>query len=198
MAELPVLIQFAGAQSSGKTTLVNALKERAKVPYSIINEVPRDLLKGYTIKHLDIEATFLEQLIIQEEFLLERYRVLGEANPLILSCRSPIDVYSYANKLTYKSANTNLSGYVISAAEKYIQYTLNRKDVKVYTFYTEPLDEVTDDGVRNKESNIIIDREIQSNLAKYKVPCVKIPKGKIEWRLAFIKAAVDKHNLFAF
>jgi predicted ATPase len=195
---MPVLIQFTGAQSSGKTTLVDALIERAKVPYSIINEVPRDLLKGTTIKHLDVDATFIEQLIIQEEFLLERYRVLGENNPLILSCRSPVDALSYALQLKFKSPNTAISDYVISAAEKYLKYTLNRKDVKVLTFYVEPLNEVTDDGVRNKESNVIIDKTIKETLAKFRVPCIKLPKGSLVWRIGYIKDTVDKLDLFKF
>jgi predicted ATPase len=192
---MKILIQFTGAQSSGKTTLVEELKKRAKVSYSYINEVPRDLFNSHIISHIDIKATFTEQLMIQHEFLLERYKAIGEGNDLILSCRSPMDVIAYGQNL--KDANTTtLDTYVRTAAEKYLLYTLNRKDYKVITFYTEILDEFEEDGIRLKESNKFIDKTIIELLYHYKVPVTKLSNTSVEDRLRKIELVLKPYNLF--
>ena len=194
--ETPIFIQFTGAQGSGKTTLLEELRQIAKVSFSVVGEVSRDLRAASYVKNVDIKATTIEQIMIELNFLLERYRVLGKGDPLILSCRSPMDVYAYA--LNLAKDDSVLGGYSLDIAIQYILYTLDRKDVNVITFYTEPLDKFEDDGVRNKESVALIDTTIKSIIHSFHIPVIVLKKGTLQERMATIKDSLEKYNLFSF
>lgn len=163
-----LFIQFTGAQSTGKTTLINSLLESEILRfYKIhpIQEVSRTLLSKKQINFLDVNAEDFDQLKISANLLLEYYSSNFIQKDIIISERSPICNLAYTRHLK------NPSNYIIEFAEKVVLSL----DKRIKTFYFPPSIAYQDDNVRNKDSRNIIDEEIQNIIKEYNIPVINVP-----------------------
>ncbi len=130
-------IGITGAQSVGKTTLLNALRsEKLFKEYVICDEVTRRV-KGYGLP-INEEGTDLTQRLIMNEHI--------------------VNVFMYGNMLTDRTALDGLvySAYLYNKNQisantlKYVREVFNKVWHSYdYVFYIEPEFEIVDDGVRS-------------------------------------------------
>jgi nicotinamide riboside kinase len=130
-------IGITGAQSVGKTTLLNALRsEKLFKDYIICDEVTRRV-KGYGLP-INEEGTDITQRLIMNEHI--------------------VNVFMYGNMLTDRTALDGLvySAYLYNKNQisantlKYVREVFNKVWHSYdYVFYIEPEFEIVDDGVRS-------------------------------------------------
>ena len=170
-----VRIGITGAQSVGKTTLLNALRsETGLLGYSVCDEVTRRV-KGYGLP-INENGTDTTQTLIMQEHI--------------------VNVFMYDNMITDRTA---LDGLVYSAylhrtgkisVETLIKVRsiFNRVWPKYdYVFYIEPEFGIVDDGVRSvdvKFRNEIAEL-FETTIEKEKLPVVRV-KGSVRNRVTTI------------
>jgi nicotinamide riboside kinase len=130
-------IGITGAQSVGKTTLLNALRsEKLFKDYVVCDEVTRRV-KGYGLP-INEEGTDITQRLIMNEHI--------------------VNVFMYGNMLTDRTALDGLvySAYLYNKNQisantlKYVREVFNKVWHSYdYVFYIEPEFEIVDDGVRS-------------------------------------------------
>jgi GTPase SAR1 family protein len=130
-------IGITGAQSVGKTTLLNALRsEKLFKDYVICDEVTRRV-KSYGLP-INEEGTDITQRLIMNEHI--------------------VNVFMYGNMLTDRTALDGLvySAYLYNKNQisantlKYVREVFNKVWHSYdYVFYIEPEFEIVDDGVRS-------------------------------------------------
>lgn len=149
----PIIIQLTGAQSSGKTTLVQALKDRLR-PGSVttVGETSRTLKSAGAISQLDIKAVPYEQLIINNEYMLRYLAAITSGCPIVLAERSTVCCLAYAM--------TMQSDFVMESTWR-MHHLLHKLPGSVYRFYLPSILPLEDDGVRNMQSQVLIDNNIR-------------------------------------
>jgi len=181
-----MIVSFTGAQSTGKTTLLNILKEKNK-DINFIDEVTRRINREYDLP-INEGGSSLTQLMIMADHVANVYRKYD--NDLVILDRCVVDGLVYSQWL-YANRKISLAMYDL-AVEVY--HSINKEyDI---IFYTDHKDvELEDDGERsaNKEfrDNIINGFELrlkdQDN--------VVVLSGAVEERLETIKKTFEKYNL---
>lgn len=133
-------IGITGAQSVGKTTLLNALRsEKLFADYTICDEVTRRV-KSYGLP-INEEGTDSTQRLIMNEHIVNVFM-----NKKMITDRTALDGLVYSNYL-YKHAKINQPTltYCTSVFEKvWEQYD--------HVFYIEPEFDIVDDGTRSMDS----------------------------------------------
>lgn len=181
-----MIVSFTGAQSSGKTTLLNILKSKNK-GINFIDEVTRRINREYNLPINECGSS-LTQLMIMADHVANVYRKYD--NDLVILDRCVVDGLVYSQWLY---ANRKISSAMYDLAIEIYHSIKKEYDV---IFYTDPKDvELEDDGERsaNKEfrDNIINGFEIrikdQDN--------VVVLSGSVEERLETIKKTFEKYNL---
>ena len=173
-------IAFTGAQSTGKTTLLNKLKRDIEFsPYIFMGEIIRRMTKkGLKINEGGDDMT---QLLIMNSHV---------ANILIDKCvmdRCALDGVVYTRWLFEQG---KVSEWVMDFAEKVHEKLIDKYD---HIFYLTPEFEIEDDGVRS------IDKGFQKRIVKlfedYILEC-EIPvthiTGSVEERIKQIKEKVNE------
>ena len=165
-------IGITGAQSVGKTTLLNALRsEKLFERYAICDEVTRRV-KSYGLP-INEEGTDITQRLIMNEHIVNVYM-----NSNMLTDRTALDGLVYS---TYMYKNNKISLNTL----KYV------KDVfyKVWqsyncVFYIEPEFEIVDDGVRsnNKQFRDEIAELFETVIEKEKLNLRRV-KGSVRDRV---------------
>ena len=165
-------IGITGAQSVGKTTLLNALRsEKLFKDYVICDEVTRRV-KSYGLP-INEEGTDTTQRLIMNEHI--------------------VNVFMYGNMLTDRTA---LDGLVYSAylykinqinsnTMKYVKDVFNKVWHSYdYVFYIEPEFEIVDDGVRsiNKQFRDEIADLFEATIEKEKLNMLRV-KGSVRNRV---------------
>ena len=165
-------IGITGAQSVGKTTLLNALRsEKIFKDYVICDEVTRRV-RGYGLP-INEEGTDVTQRLIMNEHI--------------------VNVFMYGNMLTDRTA---LDGLVYSAylykinqinsnTMKYVKDVFNKVWYSYdYVFYIEPEFEIVDDGVRsiNKQFRDEIADLFEATIEKEKLNMLRV-KGSVRNRV---------------
>jgi GTPase SAR1 family protein len=132
-------IGITGAQSVGKTTLLNALRsEKFFKDYEICNEVTRRV-KSYGLP-INEEGTDITQRLIMNEHIVN---VFMHEN--MLTDRTALDGLVYSWYLYY---NNKFDLSVLQDIDKVFLKVWPEYD---YVFYIEPEFDIVDDGVRSKD-----------------------------------------------
>ena len=178
-----MLISFTGAQSTGKTTLLEVCKERYS-GFTFVDEVTRKVKREYGVNINEIGSDETQLLILAEH--IKNHMLPGDT---ILD-RCIFDGYVYTK---YLHEIDQVSKPVLDMFVTAFDYLYGRLD---YIFYTEPGDvKLVDDGVRsnnNEFRNSIIksfERLMDTYMDSRKI--VRL-KGTVEERLQTIEKYIKK------
>jgi nicotinamide riboside kinase len=175
-------VSFTGAQSTGKTTLLNKCKEIYK-DYKFVDEVTRYVRKTYDVKINEIGGTETQLYILAEHI---KNHLRTEENLMLDRCI--LDGYVYTK---YQVLNNKVSEQVLHAFNGVYGVLMDKLD---YIFYTDPSDvKLVDDGERSvdfKFRDDIID--IFESLITYKMSPKNKEKivrlsGSVDERMKIIK-----------
>lgn len=176
-------ISFSGAQSTGKSTLLQACKEIYK-DYKFVDEVTRYVRRTYDVKINEIGGTETQLYILAEHI---KNHLRTDENLILDRCI--LDGYVYTK---YQVTQGKVSHSVLEAFNGVYTVLIDKLD---YIFYTDPSDvKLVDDGERSVDykfrDDIII---LFEDLITYKMSpknrekIVRL-KGSVEERLKIIKS----------
>jgi nicotinamide riboside kinase len=175
-------VSFTGAQSTGKTTLLNKCKEVYK-DYKFVDEVTRYVRKTYDVKINEIGGTET-QLYILAEHIKNHLKV--DQNLMLDRCI--LDGYVYTK---YQVNQGKVSHSVLEAFNGVFGLLFDKLD---YIFYTDPSDvKLIDDGERSVDSKFRSDIiDLFEDLITYKISAEKRDKiirlkGSVEKRMQTIE-----------
>jgi nicotinamide riboside kinase len=135
-------VSFTGAQSTGKTTLLNKCKEVYK-DYKFVDEVTRYVRKTYDVKINEVGGTETQLYILAEHI---KNHLRPEENLMLDRCI--LDGYVYTK---YQVMNGKVKEDVLHAFNSVFNLLFDKLD---YVFYTDPLDvKLVDDGERSVDLN---------------------------------------------
>lgn len=182
-----MLISFTGAQSTGKTTLLNHLSER-NPDIKFVPEVTRLVKRLYDLP-INEAGNVMTQMMIMAEHVKNAYSVENQNTNVILD-RCSVDGLIYTHWLC--DQGLDMSAY--SFARTVYENTVSKYDI---IFYTSPDDVVlADDGERSINTKFredIIDlfhkhfKHPQTNLV--------VLKGSVKDRLRTIKQTLKEKGL---
>jgi nicotinamide riboside kinase len=131
-------VSFTGAQSTGKTTLLNKCKEVYK-NYKFVDEVTRYVRRTYDVKINEIGGTETQLYILAEHI---KNHLRSDENLILDRCI--LDGYVYTK---YQVLNKKVSEQVLHAFNGVYSVLMDKLD---YIFYTDPNDvKLVDDGERS-------------------------------------------------
>lgn len=131
-------VSFTGAQSTGKTTLLNKCKEIYK-DYKFVDEVTRYVRRTYDVKINEIGGTETQLYILAEHI---KNHLRSDENLILDRCI--LDGYVYTK---YQVVNGKVSDQVLHAFNGVYSILMDKLD---YIFYTDPADvKLVDDGERS-------------------------------------------------
>ena len=178
-----VRVAFSGAQSTGKTTLLNALRSGADFKDSKFwDEITRQIKEqGFEINEQGTDATQLK--IMQEH----KRRVTAEDSGLVIFDRCSLDGLVYTQYLYNKG---QLTKETLDEATKVFEETISTWDA---IFFLRPEFEIVDDGVRSV--NVEFHRNIvflfDHFIEKYKLQVIQLT-GSVEDRVNQFKVELSK------
>ena len=175
-----MLIAFTGTQSTGKTTLLNKLREDKDFEgFTFIDEITRNVGKaGMKINENGTDAT---QIAIMNAHVANSYK----DNAIMDRCALDGVVYT---EWLYNEGKVTENTY--KYAENIYRSLINKYD---YIFYLEPEFALVDDGVRsaNIEFRDMILELFRKRIAKDRVKVVQLT-GSVEERVSQLKKAMEK------
>lgn len=175
-------IVFSGTHGTGKTTLLNVLKNQTSLinSYEFITEVSRTLQKEGKVR---INENGDDQS--QYAIALKNYEIYSSYKNFI-SDRSLLDVMCYTKYLYDHKRCSKKCLIFIEQLFKQCNYDI--------IFYIEPEFDLVTDGVRS--SNIIFRDEVKNcfryYINKFNIKVIKI-SGTIDERLKIIKEEIKNH-----
>lgn len=181
-----MIISFTGAQSTGKTTLLNACKELYSDRYDFVDEVTRLVKREYNVP-INESGTDLTQLLIINQHLQNTFKKYDEGKKGVIFDRCIVDGLVYT---TYLTLEKQVSLWVGQYAREMFNVLLPRID-KI--FYTWPDDvKLTDDGERSidnefREKIILIYNTLFESYKDELKDKVIVLKGTVEERMESIK-----------
>ena len=190
-----MVISFSGPQSSGKTTLLNILKEK-NPSFNFVPEVTRLVKNKYKVK-INEDGNDKTQTLIMYEHIMNLIR--SKQHHVNIFDRCILDGLIYTTYLFYnqKSISDDVMKDIIEIYESYI----TSYDI---IFYTEPDDvPLVDDGERSADEKFrqsIIDLfnfallDLKRDLS---TRVVRI-KGTVEERLEKIKQTLESKGIIIF
>ncbi len=182
-----MIISFSGAQSTGKTTLLNHLSEQ-NCHIAFVPEVTRLVKRSYNLP-INEDGTNVTQLMIMTEHLRNAYKY-GDKVKVILD-RCALDGLVYTQWL-FNEGKVDPS--VLKVAHTIYDQLISKYDL---IFYTSPDDVVlTDDGERSVNEKFRSDIiEIFKGYVTNAAPNIITLRGTIEERLKTIKNEIESRNL---
>tara|TARA_R100000027_G_scaffold41652_1_gene31071 strand:+ start:2722 stop:3318 length:597 start_codon:yes stop_codon:yes gene_type:complete len=194
-----MIFSFTGAQSTGKTTLLEHLKmsNLGKFSFEFIPEVTRLVKREYEVP-INESGDDMTQMLIMTEHVRNIYK--GRTDNLVRGVnkildRCALDGIVYTHYLLDKG-KINRTTY--DACELIYKKLRNEYDV---IFYTSPDDvELVDDGERSVDKHFrediigLFDMYLQYGIIE-KGPRVVYLEGTVEERLETIKSTLDKLNV---
>lgn len=178
-----VRVAFSGAQSTGKTTLLNALRESADFKdCKFWDEITRQIKEqGFEINEQGTDATQLK--IMQEH----KRRVQADDSGLVIFDRCSLDGLAYTQYLYNRG---QLTKETLDEATKVFEETISSWDA---IFFLRPEFEIVDDGVRSV--NVEFHRNIvflfDHFIEKYKLQVIQLT-GSVEDRVQQFKVELSK------
>lgn len=173
-------IGISGAQSTGKTTLLNALRsEPVLKTYDICNEVTRKVASyGLPINEKGTDAT--QQLIMNQHIV----NLFMHDN--MITDRTSLDGYVYT---CYLREHSKVSRDTLRYAKDVMIKTLPCYDI---LFYIAPEFEVEDDGIRS--TNLLFRDQIVSifseTINKFSIPVINL-SGSVRERVQIVLSTIE-------
>ena len=194
-----MIFSFTGAQSTGKTTLLEHLKCKnlGNHSFEFIPEVTRLVRREYEVP-INEGGDDMTQMLIMTEHIRNIYK--GRTDSLVRGVnkildRCALDGIVYTHYLLDKG---KISRTTYDACELIYKKLRNEYDV---IFYTSPDDvELVDDGERSIDKHFrediigLFDMYLQYGIIE-KGPRVVYLEGTVEERLKTIKGTLDKLNI---
>ena len=190
-----MIFSFTGAQSTGKTTLLNKLREKnTDNSFEFVPEVTRLIMRDYEMP-INEEGNDLTQLLIMSEHVRNIYK--NKADRLsrgmhMIFDRCALDGIVYSQWLLNES---KISRRCYEACDLIYEELKDKYDI---IFYTSPDDvQLVDDGERSvnvKFRNDIINT-FNAFLERGYDGKVVVLEGSVEERLKTIKSTLAKHNI---
>jgi len=192
----PLLLQFTGAQNTGKSTLVDTLLQ--KYNGEKIGEISRTMRAQNLISDVDINASLLDQIMLNSELIYQYYnKILNVADDsLIIAERSPYCCLGYFDNLS-SAVTPAMVDYVHSYLDRFLQATFASKRVTVVTVFLPVSSEIPfkEDGVRVKASQDAVNRSIRSYLLKGNWPdAYAIGSVTLEGRVRQIEDLIEQYK----
>jgi nicotinamide riboside kinase len=177
-------ISFTGAQSTGKTTLLEAIKqnEEFRYRYEFIDEITRRMIKKGSEDKRSREVILLSLLIMNEHIKNTLY------TDAIMD-RCIIDGVVYTDWLWREG---KVERWVLDYAENVFNYYKDRYD---YIFYLKPEFDIVADGTRSintKFRDEIVDL-FDNYIQKVNVPVINLT-GSVEERLEKFYSTIKNHG----
>jgi len=181
-----MVISFTGAQSTGKTTLLNELQlDKRFKKFSFIKEVTRLVKKKHKLS-INEEGDNMTQLAILSAHL-DNYLISRDKNIILDRCILDGLVYTVYLHIM-KKVDTQVADY----AEYLTHKLIGNVDI---IFYTEPDIPLVDDGERsvNKEFRTRIIHLFEMAIEHFKINVVRL-EGTVEQRLEIIYNTFDNYE----
>lgn len=179
-----LFIQLTGAQSTGKTTLLNKVSENLNlpkwIPFITISEISRSVHRS--LGKVDVNANDYTQMCLNAELLLRRKVILdnNRYNSVIIADRSPICCLSYARHLE------NPSSYMLDFTESLVKCSRDN----IITLYLPPLIPFVSDEIRNKDSRYTIDLEVRNILSEFDYNYQTLNSADLQIRVDAVKKII--------
>tara|TARA_R110001606_G_scaffold371771_2_gene528646 strand:- start:1374 stop:1931 length:558 start_codon:yes stop_codon:yes gene_type:complete len=181
-----MIASFTGAQSTGKTTLLNILKEKNN-DITFIDEVTRRIKREYNLP-INEDGGELTQFMIMADHIANVYRKYD--SEVVILDRCVVDGLVYTQWLY---ANSKVDSLMNDIAINIYNSLYNKYDV---IFYTDPEDvELVDDGERSADKKFRDDIITNFENRIKRLNNVVVLKGTVEKRLETIKKTFEKYNL---
>ena len=187
-----MIISFSGAQSTGKSTLLNRLRP-LNADIKFVPEVTRLVKREYNLP-INEDGTDVTQMMIMSEHLRNAYnREYSESNVIMDRCSLDGIVYTH-----WLCDNSGLNMQTYTFAQNVFSKTIEKYDI---IFYTSPDDVLLeDDGERSANEKfrteiIKLFADYMSSLSKLDRDKVVILKGSVQDRLITIKNTLKLHNI---
>jgi len=178
-----MIISFTGAQSSGKSTLLNKMREDAYFAYWHFEpEITRSLKERYGLSINESGDNFTQCVTINSH--VDNY-LRNKGNNCVFD-RCILDAMVYTTYQCYtKKVDYELGVYAAYLCDKLI----NKYDI---IFYTDPNIPLVDDGVRsvNVEFRNKIIQLFEHYIDEMKLTNIKKLSGTVEERYEAIKVAI--------
>lgn len=181
-----MIVSFSGAQSTGKTTLLNHLREK-NCHIAFVPEVTRLVKRTYNLP-INEDGSDVTQLMIMTEHL--RNAFMFSDNQHVILDRCALDGLVYTQWL-YNEGKVDIS--TLKVAHTIYNQIISRYDL---IFYTSPDDVLlTDDGERSIDEKFRhgIIEIFKGHVATY--PNIITLRGTVEERLKTIKKEIESRKL---
>ena len=181
-----MIVSFTGAQSSGKTTLLNRLKD-SNPNVSFVDEVTRRIKRDFDLP-INEDGGDLTQYMIMADHIANLYR--KNQSELTVLDRCALDGVVYTRWL---QLNGMVSPVTFANACQIYSQIIDKYDV---IFYTDPVDvELVDDGERS------VDVKFRNDIIKLfndwlkQLDNVVVLSGTVEERLETVKKTVERFEI---
>jgi nicotinamide riboside kinase len=175
-----MLVSFTGAQSTGKTTLLNACKEIYSSDYGFVDEVTRLVRREHNVP-INEEGTDITQLFIINKHIENAYAVYPEGKKGMILDRCIVDGLVYTG---YLALEGKVSKWVFKYAKNVFDLLLPKVD-KI--FYTNPSDvELVADGERS------VDLEFRRKIIDLFELVFEMYDDKLKNKLIVLKGTVEE------
>ena len=181
-----MVISFTGAQSTGKTTLLKAIKQDKRFEdFKFIPEVTRLVKRKYKLD-INEKGDGMTQLAILNAHL-ENYLTTKGSNAVMDRCILDGLVYT-----TYQYHNEKTDPETMLYCEYLFKKLVHKVDV---IFYTEPDIPLVDDGERSNNMSFrdTIINLFETAIDHYGIDVVRL-KGTVEERLEIIYNTIDNYG----
>ena len=189
-----MIFSFTGAQSTGKTTLLNRLHEKnGEYPFEFVPEVTRLIMHDYEMP-INEDGDDLTQLLIMTEHVRNVFnhradRIIRGLHMIFDRCALDGIVYS-----VWLLNNRKISRACYDACDLIYKSLQDKYDV---IFYTSPDDvKLVDDGERSVDVEFREDILELFDLYMHRYSGkIVVLKGSVEERLETIKSTLAKHDI---